>query len=490
MKLSIITTCLNSEKTIRFTLNSVLSQSYKNIEHIIVDGGSTDGTKKLLKKYYHPKKKVFNKKGYSIYEAINFGIKKSTGEIVSILNADDLYNNNTIIEEVMQIIKSKNYDIYLGDVVFVKNNNLNRPVRFYSSSGYKKNMILKSLMPPHPGSFVKRNVYNKYCLYNEDLTVASDYNFFLETLIKFKLKFITINKIITRMRTGGVSTKNFFSFIFNGYEIYKSFKINNIKPPIFQICKRIPAKLGQFLYLNIKKLNKEFVLPKNLFEQNYFYSKEYKLVLDINKIINKNFILSGMNLAFLGSLVQKKVSLYKDLYFWPDGIFADYNFGVKKIPGRKLIKKIKLPKIIKKIVVMGNLSPKSHDYLDQKFKLPIYNIKLPYGDINQILNSVTIDIPKKSLVFITLPTPKQEIIAEYLQKKNKYYKIICIGASIGMLSGEEKVVPKILYNYEFLWRLRFDTRRRVIRLVSTFYHYLVGKYITKKFEQNYIRLIK
>ena len=118
MKLSIITTCLNSERTIRFTLNSILSQSYKNIEHIIIDGGSTDGTKKILNKYNHRQKKIFTLKNSSIYQAINFGIKKSTGDYIAILNSDDIYNSNTIIEKVVKIIKKKNL-IYIWEMLFL-----------------------------------------------------------------------------------------------------------------------------------------------------------------------------------------------------------------------------------------------------------------------------------------------------------------------------------------------------------------------------------
>ena len=107
MKLSIITTCLNADSTIRFTLDSILSQSYQNIEHIIIDGGSTDETKKILKKYRHTQKKIFTLKNSSIYQAINFGIKKSTGSFVCILNADDIFNSNETIESVVKIIKKK-----------------------------------------------------------------------------------------------------------------------------------------------------------------------------------------------------------------------------------------------------------------------------------------------------------------------------------------------------------------------------------------------
>lgn len=486
MKFSIITPCLNAEHTIRLTLNSILSQSYRNIEHVIVDGGSIDRTKEIIKKYPHANKKIYTLKKSSIYQAINLGIKKSTGDIVCILNADDIFNSNTIIEMLAKIIKRKKYDMYLGNVVFFKNTDFAFPVRFYGATKYKREMILNSLMPPHPGCFVKRQVYDKFCLYNENLKVASDYNFFLQTLIKFKLKFYVINKTVVRMKLGGVSTRNVFSFFYNSFEIFKSFKINKIDVPYLSIILRIPFKLGQYVFLNVKKLNKEFEFPKIKFEKDYFESREIKIIKNINRIINKNFVISAMNLAFLGSYAQKKVSLYKELYHWPDGVFAYRNFRSKKIAGRDFFKNIKLPMAINKIIVLGNLSKKSHNYLTKKFALPIKHIELPYASVEIICKSIKLRLSKNSLVFITLPTPKQEILAEFLTKNNKFFKIICIGASIAMLSGEEAPVPKFLYKLEFLWRLKFETRRRILRLATTYYHYMIGKFINKSFIYNYV----
>jgi len=486
MKLSIITTCLNADSTIRFTLDSILSQSYQNIEHIIVDGGSTDETKKILKKYPHTQKKIFTLKNSSIYQAINFGIKKSTGSFVCVLNADDIFNSNKTVESVVKIIKKKKYDMYFGDVVFIKNNEFLKPVRFYSSKDYKTEMIKKCLMPPHTASFIKREVYEKICLYNENFKIAADFNFFLETLIHFKLKFFIINKIITRMRLGGVSTKNLLSYFYNSYEIYKSFKINKIPLSYFDLLFRVFFKLKELLNLNINKLNKNFELPKINFEKNYFYSRQIKIVKNLNYIINKNFVLSAMNLAFLGSYAQKNVTIYKDLYHWPDGVFASYNYNIKKIPGRNLLKKIKLTKKILKIIVIGNLTIKSKNYLLSKFALPIKHIELPYGNIKKIIKAIKKTNIKNCLVFITLPTPKQEIIAEHLIKKNKFYKIICIGGSIALCSGEESPVPKLLYKFEFLWRLKYETKRRIKRLIITFCYYLKEKYFGNKFKQNYV----
>ena len=138
MKISIITVTLNSEETIRDTLNSVISQTYKNIEHIIVDGGSNDGTNKILKKYKYNKSKVFIKKNFGIYKSINFGIKKSTGDYVCILNSDDIFQSNDIIKNLVKIFsRNKKINIFLGNVAYFKNSDYYRISRFYSCLGFR-----------------------------------------------------------------------------------------------------------------------------------------------------------------------------------------------------------------------------------------------------------------------------------------------------------------------------------------------------------------
>ena len=121
MKISIITVCLNSEKTIKYSLNSVISQSYKNVEHLIVDGGSTDNTKKILKEYKFKNKKVILTKGESLYESLNIGIKNATGDLISILHSDDIYNNDDTLSKVATITRSSKKKIFFGNVVYLKN---------------------------------------------------------------------------------------------------------------------------------------------------------------------------------------------------------------------------------------------------------------------------------------------------------------------------------------------------------------------------------
>ena len=201
------------------------------------------------------------------------------------------------------------------------------------------------------------------------------------------------------------------------------------------------------------------------------------------KLLNfkKNFTLSALNLAFLGSYSNNEVKIYKNLIHWPDGKFSkNISSLLKKVPGRDIIKKLKIPKEIKKIVIFGNLPEISKKFIEKKFNKSVYNYILAYGSINQIKKKIFYKIKKDELILITLPTPKQEQLAEYFISKNKVYKIICIGGSVNIASGVEKEVPKILYNFEFLWRLKYETSRRLKRLVTTLYLYFIGRYVNKK----------
>ena len=482
MKLSIITVCLNSENTIISTLNSVLSQTYDDIEHIIVDGGSTDRTVEIINNYTHKNKKIILAKNSGIYDSMNIGIKESSGDIITILNSDDLYQNENTLEHISKIIK-KNYDysIFLGNVVYFKNSSFYNLYRYFKSDNFKRWHLKYGIMPPHPSSFIKKEVYKKFGYYNKSFQIASDFEMFLRLIYKNNLKFYKLKKIVVRMKMGGISGKNFRSYMISTTEIIKSFEINSIYTNLLLVLLRVPSKIGQYLLVSKKKLNDNFRLSKLQFGKKYTHDA-FKIIKKVDGIpFNENFILSGLNLAFLGYHFKGDIKLHKDLYHWPDGIFAKTVFNnIDKMAGRELMSKIKLPNYINKIFVYGNLSERNKNYLIKRFNLPVTHNELPYGNVKLILNSITCKIPKNSVVFLTLPTPKQEQIALELAKINYNYKIFCIGASISLSSGEEKPVPKSLENFEFLWRLRSDTLRRIFRITESLFNFVKGKYFTKK----------
>ncbi len=491
MKISIITVCFNSEATIVDTINSVNSQSYKNIEHIFVDGGSKDKTLSLIKNNPRKKKKIIIKKGSTIYEAMNIGIKKATGSIIQILNSDDILHSNTIIESVISKIKKfPNYDIYLGNVVFFSDNNFYKVKRYFIADDKKIHNLVNGDMPPHPASFVKKEVYKNCGLYDTSYEIASDFEFFFRSIYLNKKKYKLLNYEIVRMRSGGASDKNIKSYIKTTKEILNSLKKHNIKKNSIRIMIRGVIKITELYKFNQNKLNKNFELFNFDYMIEKYQKNSFKILDSIKKLdLKKNFILSGMNLAFLGYYSKNNLYPHKDLYHWPDGIFTKKVINVNKIPGRDILKKIKISKKIKRLNIIGNISKNSLNFLKKKFKIKTFHTKLPYAPISE-LSKINIKLKKNEITFVTLPTPKQEQLAYNLAQKNKFFKIICIGGSIAIASGEEKPVPKFLQDYEFLWRLKSDFFRRLIRLFESFIFYIKGRYINNLYNKTIFKIIE
>lgn len=239
----------------------------------------------------------------------------------------------------------------------------------------------------------------------------------------------------------------------------------------------------EWLYRLLKNLNlwKRTFISLPIFFYLYLISAkphylEIKIVKSANQIIlsKKNFILSAFNLACYSYIYQKEIKIDENYYFWQDGIFTKYLFKkYKKLPGRKLISNLIIPKNIKSILVIGNLSLRGKFFLEKKYNITVISKPLPFGNIKKILKKIP-KIYSSQLILITLPTPKQEIIAKFISRKYKNFKIICIGGGLAIAAKDEKPCPKFLEEIylEFLWRLRYETIRRSIRLINTLYIFI------------------
>lgn len=184
----------------------------------------------------------------------------------------------------------------------------------------------------------------------------------------------------------------------------------------------------------------------------------------------KRFIISAFNLAFLAFVSDRSIEHKNSYIMWPDGVFSQFFLKTKKLPGYQLIEKLKIPKNIKKIVVLGNLETVEKKFLKILYNKKIVHNKISKGSIIKIIKDINFQFSDKNLYIITLPTPKQEQIANFISKKINNYKIICIGGGLSIASGRIERTPKLLskFGLEWAWRLKTDTGRRLIRLIYTF----------------------
>lgn len=247
MKISIITVVYNNEKTILDAMQSVLSQTYKNIEYIVIDGGSKDNTVNLISNYKDKLGYFVTEKDNGLYDAMNKGIKASNGDVIGILNSDDLYQDLDVISDVMKyFIDDKNLDILYGDLVYVKNNDITKVVRNWKSKSYHNRFFENANVPPHPSLFVKKSVYNEAGLFDLDYKIAADYEIMLRIFKKYNFKSKYVQRLIVRMRLGGASNASISSVIKQNKEVLNAWKKNNLKKPFYLMPLRVFKKLLQF----------------------------------------------------------------------------------------------------------------------------------------------------------------------------------------------------------------------------------------------------
>lgn len=246
MKVSIITTVFNNKKTVEDAIKSVLSQSYPNIEYIVIDGGSTDGTVDIINQYKDKIAKFISEKDKGVYDGMNKGIKMADGDIIGILNSDDIYASDKVIEIVVNTMEERNADVCWGDLVYVDAKNTDKIVRYWRSSEYKEGKFKKGWVPPHPSFFVKKWVYEKYGYFNLDFSIAADYEIMLRFLEKYKVQSCYIPQILVKMRIGGKSNQNIKNIIKANMECYRAWKVNGLKINPLKIFLKPLSKISQY----------------------------------------------------------------------------------------------------------------------------------------------------------------------------------------------------------------------------------------------------
>ncbi|WXT99916.1 MAG: hypothetical protein Ctma_0622 [Catillopecten margaritatus gill symbiont] len=242
---SIITVVRNGRETIKDTIDSVLSQTYSNIEYVIIDGVSTDGTIELIKEYQGKITQFVSEPDTGIYDAMNKGIALATGNIVGILNSDDFYASDHIVENIVNEFLVKNVDSVYGDLVYVSQDNTNKVVRYWKSQPYQVGLFQQGWHPAHPAFFVKREVYKKYGVFNLDFKIAADYEIMLRFLEKHRISVSYLPEIFVKMRIGGESNKSIKNIVKANIESYQSWGGNGLHINPLKILLKPLSKLFQ-----------------------------------------------------------------------------------------------------------------------------------------------------------------------------------------------------------------------------------------------------
>jgi glycosyltransferase involved in cell wall biosynthesis len=227
MKISIITVVYNAVETLEKSILSVISQGYSNIEYIIIDGGSTDGTIEIIEKYKSKISYFISEKDCGLYDAMNKGIKASSGEIIGILNADDTFFSSDTIQKIVEFhLLNYEMEASIGDVIHHDNDG--KIIRYYSSKQWNPSKLKYGFMPPHPSLFMKKELFEKLGLYSLNFSIGADYDLIVRYFLKNQIKWKYHGIITTKMLTGGLSTSGIESYMKISKEIKRSLIENDI----------------------------------------------------------------------------------------------------------------------------------------------------------------------------------------------------------------------------------------------------------------------
>jgi glycosyltransferase involved in cell wall biosynthesis len=245
--ISVITVVSNSAATIADTLLSVISQTYPHVEHVIIDGASTDGTLKIIKERASPNAVIKSEPDRGMYDAMNKGLALATGDIIGFLNADDVYADSHVLEDIADVLETQHVDACYGDLVYVDNSDIRKVVRYWKSQTYREGLFEKGWMPAHPTFFVRRQVYEKYGVFDLAYKRQSDFELAMRFLAVHKITSVYIPRVLVRMRSGGASSR--IAHILSGnIEAYQACRKHSLNVGPLFIPRKILSRIPQILF--------------------------------------------------------------------------------------------------------------------------------------------------------------------------------------------------------------------------------------------------
>ncbi|MES2431349.1 MAG: glycosyltransferase family 2 protein [Bacteroidota bacterium] len=246
MKISLITVTYNSARFLEDCIKSVIMQDYHNIEHIIVDGGSNDGSVAIIEKYSDHISKWISEKDNGMYDAINKGMAMATGDVIGILNSDDILASTDVMSSIAKTFKENNVDSIYGDLAYVEQMDTGKIHRFWKGNSYKRSRFMFGWMPAHPTFYVKKDVVDKFGGYESHFYTAADYEFMARYLFMNKVTSYYIPKLLVRMRIGGMSNNNLKSRFRANRRDFLAMKKNKIPFPFIVSILKPLRKLPQY----------------------------------------------------------------------------------------------------------------------------------------------------------------------------------------------------------------------------------------------------
>jgi glycosyltransferase involved in cell wall biosynthesis len=233
MKISIITVCLNSEGTIRDTIDSVISQDYSPIEYIIIDGDSTDATLDVVREFGNDVSLIISEPDGGIYDAMNRGIKLASGDIIGFLNSDDFYSSSSSLTQVMEVFRNTSTMSCYGDLCYVDKQDTSKINRYWKSSQFIPGNFSRGWCPPHPTFFVRSEIYQKYGDFDLSYKIAADIELMMRFLEHQSIPVEYIPEILVNMRMGGETNKSVKNIFLQNIEIWNALKQHDLKPTLF-----------------------------------------------------------------------------------------------------------------------------------------------------------------------------------------------------------------------------------------------------------------
>jgi glycosyltransferase involved in cell wall biosynthesis len=247
MKISIITVVHNNERTIQEAIRSVLAQDHSDVEYLIIDGASTDGTMEAIQPFRDKIAHLISEPDGGIYEAMNKGIVRSTGEIVGMLNSDDLYAHSAVLSRVAELFESNPLlEAVYADLVYVKPNRVDQIVRYWRSKPYSPGYFSRGEVPPHPTFFVRRRVYDRLGVFDTRFRLAADYELMFRFMEKYRIKSQAVEEVWIRMRLGGTTNRSLRNILRGNWEIRRAWLVNGYRFPSRLLLIRIWLRVKQF----------------------------------------------------------------------------------------------------------------------------------------------------------------------------------------------------------------------------------------------------